>query len=209
LQALGDLEAEDADAPSEEVTMSKIKILFLAANPLTTSRLDLEEELHVVEQELRAVKFWEHIELRAHHAVRPDDLLRHVRSDQPTIIHFSGHASPSGIALRTDSGDHQTVSSASLRRFLEGRGVDVVVLNACFTEELAREIATSVRCVIGTSSAVGDEAARRFSCAFYRSLGDGLTVADAFRDGGDAVALHGLTDVFRYVGDVNWRLLGP
>jgi hypothetical protein len=35
--------------------VNKIKILFLAANPLTTSRLDLEEELHGVEQELRAV----------------------------------------------------------------------------------------------------------------------------------------------------------
>lgn len=193
---------------TKEASMTKSRILFLAANPLTTSRLDLEEELRGVEQELRAVRLRDHVEIVAHHAVRPDDLLRYVRSDQPRIIHFSGHGSPSGIMLRTDSGEHQTVPRGSLQRFLQGRGVELVVLNACFTAGQAEEIASSVRAVIGTSAAVGDEAARRFSCAFYRSLGDGLTVADAFRDGGDAVALHGLTDVFQHIGEMNWTPIG-
>ena len=45
-----------------------------------------------------------------------------------------------------------------------------------------------------------DEAARRFTVAFYRALGDGLSIKEAFRDGGDAVELHGLVDVFHCVG---------
>lgn len=68
-----------------------IKILFLAANPSQTPSLDLEEELRSLEQELRGVKFRDSITLIARHAVRPDDLIRHVREDKPNVIHFSGH----------------------------------------------------------------------------------------------------------------------
>ena len=52
------------------------RILFLASNPTTTSALDLEEELRSLKRELRAVRYRDEIELIAHHAVRPDDLVR-------------------------------------------------------------------------------------------------------------------------------------
>ena len=59
-----------------------MRILFLAANPSKTSPLDLEEELRSLEQELRGVKFRDSITLIARHAVRPDDLIRHVRAQR-------------------------------------------------------------------------------------------------------------------------------
>ena len=62
--------------------------------------------------------------------------------------------------------------------------------------------------MIGTTTAVDDEAARRFTVAFYRALGDGLSVQEAFRDGGDAVALHNLADVFHKCGVLEFTLVG-
>jgi hypothetical protein len=62
--------------------------------------------------------------------------------------------------------------------------------------------------VIGTTAAVGDEAARRFSTAFYRTLGDGNSVGEAFRDGGDAVEVHMLDDVFKARGNMELVLCG-
>jgi len=56
---------------------------------------------------------------------------------------------------------------------------------------------------MGTTTAVGDEDARRFAVAFYRSLGNGLSVEEAFRDGTDTVVLSGGTDVFKSRGDLN------
>jgi hypothetical protein len=180
-----------------------MRILFLAANPSQTSPLDLEEELRSLEQELRAVRFRDSITLIARHAARPDDLVRHVREHKPNVIHFSGHGSTTGIILRDDTGGYQAVEGTNLRRFLEGRGVDLVVLNACYSKGQAATIHGAVRVVVGTIDAVGDEAARRFTVAFYRSLGNGLSVREAFRDGGDAVALHGLIDVFHSGGDLD------
>ncbi len=185
-----------------------MRILFMAANPMTTSRLDLEEELRSLEMELRGVKYRDQITFSARHAVRPDDLLRYVRSEQPTVIHFSGHGSSKGIVLRSDDGGYTEVSGQSLRRFLDGRGVGLLVLNACYTKAQADYVAGVVEAVVGTTETVGDEAARRFTVAFYRGLGDGLSIKEAFRDGGDAVALHGLDDVFWSSGDMDRIPLG-
>ena len=185
----------------------KMRILFLAANPSQTSYLDLEEELRGIEQQLRGVKFRDSIKLIARHAIRPDDLILYVREDKPNVIHFSGHGSKKGIILRADSGGYHEVDGVSLRQFLEGRGVDLVVLNACYSRGQADTIQGAVRTVVGTTDAVGDEAARRFSVAFYRSLGNGLSVREAFRDGRDAVALHGLIDVFHSEGELDLMLV--
>jgi hypothetical protein len=66
-----------------------------------------------------------------------------------------------------------------------------------------------VRAAVGTTDAVHDEAARRFAVAFYRGLGDGLSVGEAFRDGRDAVVVYGFKDVFGTVGDLAYTPLRP
>ena len=187
---------------------SNMRILFLAANPAQTSHLDLEEELRGIQEELRGVRFRDSITFTSYHAVRPDDLIRHVRSVNPNVIHFSGHGSKNGIILRSDDGGYQPVEGTALARFLEARGVELVVLNACYSKEQAEMIHRVVPTVVGTRDVVGDEAARRFSVAFYRGLGDGLPIREAFRDGGDAVALHGLVDVFFSDGFLDKCLVG-
>jgi CHAT domain len=185
----------------------KMKILFFAANPMETSRLDLEEELRGIENELRAVKHREKIELVAKHAVRADDLVRYIREEQPDVIHFSGHGSTTGIVLRHDRDDFLPVSGEALARLLKDRSVKLVVLNSCYSQEQAASIIGTVEAVVGTRHAVGDEAARRFSAAFYRTLGEGYSIQEAFRDGGDVVDLHGLEDVFRINGNTGMSLV--
>jgi hypothetical protein len=186
----------------------KLRVLFLAANPLTTSQLDLEGELRSLKLELQAVKYRDSIELFSEVAVQPDDLIRHVRAYKPAVIHFSGHGSPQGIILRTEQGA-QPVPGPSLRRFLANRGVELVVLNSCYSKDQAEVILGAVETVVGTTASVGDEAARRFTVAFYRSLGNGLSIREAFRDGSDAVALYGLLDVFHADGNLDRLLVDP
>lgn len=185
----------------------RTRILFLASNPTTTSALDLEEELRSLQTELRGVRYRDDIALIPRHAVRPDDLVRYLRQDQPTIVHFSGHGSTSGIVLRTEDG-HTLVSGRALQRLFRERGVELAVLNACFSNEQAESLMEVIPAVVGTTHAVGDIAARRFSTAFYRTLGDGHSVDDAFRDGGDAVAVHELEDVFKAYGDLGRAVVG-
>lgn len=177
----------------------RMRILFLMANPIKSSWLDHEEELRSLERELQSVTYRDQVALTARHAVRPDDLVRYVRADRPTVVHFSGHGSGDGIVFRTDEG-YAEVTGESLRRFFVDRGVQLVVLNACFSRQQAKWLPGAVRAVVGTTAAVGNVAACRFTVAFYRSLGEGLSVSQAFRDGTDAVALDNRKDVFWSVG---------
>lgn len=185
----------------------QMRILFLAANPTTTRPLDLEQELRSLEQELRAVRYRDQIELRTGHAVQPDDLVRLVRDFRPTVVHFSGHGGPDGIVFRDEGYGDITVMGPSLSRFFSGRGVDLLVLNACYSRSPADHLHGAVDAVVGTTDRVGDVAARRFSAAFYRSLGDGHSIREAFRDGTDAVVLDNKSDVFWMEGEVDRKLV--
>ncbi len=202
-----------ADAPIPDVDVeprlqTKLRVLVLAANQDWGGiQLDLDEEMRSLQVELGSVRFRDQISLKVIHSVRPDDLLRHVRSEKPHIVHFSGHASKTGIALRDDRGGSIEVTGSALRRFLKDRGVQLLVLNACYTQDLCTEASKVVGAVVGTTEGISDEQAQRFSTAFYRAIGDGLSVGEAFRDGGDAVVLHGLQDAFWSEGNLDQILL--
>ena len=61
-----------------------------------------------------------------------------------------------------------------------GKKIDLVFLNACYSEKQARAIAEHVNCVIGMHDAISDIAAIEFASTFYSSLGFGKSVEDAF-----------------------------
>ena len=85
-------------------SMNKIKILFLAANPASTSQLRLDEEIRAITEKIRASEHRDSLELISAWAVRPDDLLQLLNMHKPHIVHFSGHGSQAGELLLADSG---------------------------------------------------------------------------------------------------------
>lgn len=56
---------------------------------------------------------------------------------------------------------------------------------------------------------MGDVAARRFTVAFYRALGEGYSIREAFRDGVDAAILANEKDVFWSDGKLDQLLVKP
>lgn len=77
----------------------------------------------------------------------------------------------------------------------------MVLLNSCYSETQIAVIAATGAVVVGTTDAVDDEAEKRFSAAFYRRLANGYSAGEAFEDGGTAVDLHNLPDVYKIVGN--------
>jgi hypothetical protein len=66
--------------------------------------------------------------------------------------------------------------------------IRVVVLNACFSKPQADAITEEIDCAIGMQRAIGDSAAITFAASFYRAIGFGRSVKEAFDQG--IVALH-------------------
>jgi len=174
-----------------------IKVLFLAANPRDTRPLRLDEEIREIDSALRHAKFSDRFDIRQHWAVRVMDLQRYLLRHQPDIVHFSGHGSRNGgIILEDVQGNSHLVSPRSLSRLFAvlKDNIRCVVLNACYTEEQAEAIAKHIDCVVGMSSAVGDEAAIAFAAAFYHALGYGRDIKTAFELGCVQIDLENLPE---------------
>jgi hypothetical protein len=111
---------------------------------------------------------------------------------RPHIVHFSCHGSKQRrIILSGTDGKGKTVDQQGLANMfaLYNRHVRLVLLNACFTEAQARSISKVVNYSIGTSKAIGDKVGVAFAGAFYRALGFGQSVKDAFESARAELAL--------------------
>lgn len=161
-----------------------MKILFIGANPLSTGRLQLDEELRRIENEIGTSKYREQVILKAKHAVRPLELIRELNREKPNILHISAHGVESeGLVLVNEDGTAQLTPNGFLLELFSTLETPpkVVVLNACFTFDLAVEISESVDAVIGIPGPVEDNYAVQFSAAFYMGLAEGVSLSYSFR----------------------------
>jgi hypothetical protein len=164
----------------------QVAILFLAANANDNSRLRLDEELREIRDELERAKLRDRFALHSRGAVRPKDFVRAILDLSPMFVHFSGHGESGGsIHMENDSGDTLEVPPEAVANLFKviGSNVQCVLLNACFSEIQAREIAANVPYVIGMSREIGDRAAIAFATGFYRAIGAGRTIPEAFQLG--------------------------
>ena len=170
----------------------KIGILFLSANPWTTGRILVDEEAREISERLQEGPYRDKFELHNHGALRPNDLQRLLLKYEPQIVHFSGHGSKrQQIVLNGREGRTKTVDLQGLTDVLAlyNSHVRLVLLNACFTKVQARSISEVVNYSVGTDNAIGDRVGVAFAGAFYRALGFGKSVRDAFESARAELAL--------------------
>lgn len=171
------------DSQIMQMESKKIKILFLAADPINEVRLRLGEEVREIDAKLQQAAFRDKFVLEQQWAVRVSDLQGHLMRHQPDIVHFSGHGSgASEIILEDNNGNSQPVPVRALSSLFSTLkdNIRCVVLNACFSKAQAEAIAQHIGCVVGMSKAVKDLSAISFAAAFYQALAYGRSVRDAY-----------------------------
>src|SRR6185503_16949921 len=170
----------------------KIRILVLSANPWSTGRILVAEEVREIFQRIQEGPYRDKFELHSHGAVRPIDLQRLLLTYEPQIVHFSGHGSKGErILLNGTNGRAQALDQQGLKDIFAfyNNHVRLVLLNACFSKAQARSISEVVDYSIGTARPIGDKASVAFAGAFYRALGFGKSVRDAFKSARAELAL--------------------
>jgi WD40 repeat protein len=163
--------------------MARTKILFLAANPDTTTPLHAGREVRRIRERLASAAYGGSIEIVERWAVRPGDLQPALLEVRPQIVHFSGHGNDEReLMLEGDSGSPQPVGKRVLGELfrLRGDGVRLVVLSACHSLPQAEAIAEHVDCAIGMRLSIGSEAATELSAALYHAIASGDSIQRAF-----------------------------
>ncbi|MBN3939997.1 CHAT domain-containing protein [Nostoc sp. NMS9] len=163
-----------------------VRILFLVADPSNASRLRLGQEIREVEERLKLARMGSSFSLITRMSVRPGDVTQAIFDTNPQIVHFSGHGMNTGeLCFEDEAGTIQSVSPDALASLFEliSSQVQCVVLNACYSEIQARVIAKHIDFVVGMNEAIGDKAAITFASGFYKALGAGRSVEDAYNFG--------------------------
>lgn len=174
-------------------------VLMLAANPEDQELIRTDREYTAIKQSLNRPLKGKEIELRlpefALSAARLIETL--LAAEEPSIVHFSGHGGGAeGLYLEDAQGNSEPASAEALaavfRQF--AHCVQVVVLNACFSEPQAEAIVQHIDHVIGTRKDIGDDTATAFSAGFYEALVAGRSIEDAFQIGCAQIQMAGFSE---------------
>ncbi|MEU7193263.1 hypothetical protein AB0B04_06855 [Streptomyces xinghaiensis] len=157
---------------------------------------DTGTEQRQVDQVIRAARYRNGLALHTAQAVRGDDILGHLLDYEPTVLHFSGHASDTGVRVLAPDGGDVPLVTRGLADLLAaaGKKVRLVVLNACGTDFIARDLAQVTGCAIGYPGEVGDQTAITFAAQFYRCVGAGMAVGPAHRAAAAVIRMYGAGD---------------
>ncbi len=159
-------------------------ILFLAANPAQSERLALDREYRTIEESLEGSPRVAEIRLETGWAVDLARLEAKLLATRPSVIHFGGHGDREGVLLESPDEFTEGLVDAEVLAGVIGElagDVQLVVLNACYTDAMAERLVKVVPCAVGMRSAVPDSAAAIFAAHFYRVLGHGRAVGTAYR----------------------------
>ena len=175
----------------------KITVLFLAANPINTIPLRLDEEARTIQQRIRMSEYRESVVFESRWATRSADILQAINETNPTIVHFSGHGTDAGdLVLLNSDGTSKYVSkeAISLAMSTASDSIRLVVFNACFSEKQAESVVEYVDSAIGMSDTINDEAACFFAAQLYSSIGFGNSLSVSFKQAIAQLMLEGIRE---------------
>jgi esterase/lipase superfamily enzyme len=160
-------------------------ILVLAADPRGTDRLELEREAATIWKELQAGVSGRDYEVRIEQGTGIEDVAGYLREYQPTIVHIVGHGSATGeILLQDDRNQTQPLTPLAFAELFNTvkNSIECVILNSCFSLEMADELVQHIRCTIGIDEEI-DGRSPTFIGEFYREIGAGKGYYQAFECG--------------------------
>ena len=173
----------------------KITVLFMAANPIDTAQLRLDEEARLIQEKIRLSEFRNSVSFESRWATRSSDILQAINETNPTIVHFSGHGSKTGdILLLNPDGSGKTVSKEAITMTMATASdtIKLVVFNACFSEVQAKNVVEYIEAAIGMSDSIRDDTAYAFAAQLYSSIGFGHSLQVAFDQAKAALVLENI-----------------
>lgn len=174
-----------------------LRILYATATP--EGDLRVSQEIRRVKNAVAAALHRDLVDIEHAPDVTAEDLLNHLTSFQPHVIHFSGHANEDVLVF--DNGTVEGGKGRAIPIELFMRAVSapdqkpsLVVLNACKSATNLDVLLAAVPIAIGMSESVGDADAITFATRFYRSIADGQSVESALATARVDMEMNGLPD---------------
>lgn len=183
----------------------KLRVLMIAANPSSTTRMQVGEELHRAETRTRRSPLGGRMEFILQPELRVNELAAALMRHAPHIVHFSGHGDEAGALMLVDP-DHsersRRLDPLALKQLFSNLNGNIrcVLLSACFSRSepaQAQMLMDAVGCVIGTEWEASADRAIEFSASFYEALAFSRSIDASVNVGIAAIRALGGSEEFR------------
>ena len=176
-----------------------LRIAYLITNPELGAALNTVQEAKQVIKAINSSALAEKIELRPLLAPSFDDLIDLLNRFKPHVVHFSGHGGDESLLFDNENiGDvgGTSLDFDTIRELLDAvhfkpKGL---VLMACDTVSGASKFLDHTDFVVAMSDSIDDNAASDFSVRFYKSVGDGVALDKAVKQGKVSIKAKGYKD---------------
>lgn len=164
----------------------KYKILFVGGDRGGTREIAvaIHEECKAIEAAINSNrhKTSRPIELTSCFATKRKELVQHLVSTQPDIVHFSGHGVDRQLRLLSEHGSSLPLTAQDAKQIFQNlqHKPRLAVLNTCQSRDIARALIGVLDFVISTEQKLEDTVAIRFAEAFYSLLANGMDVENSY-----------------------------
>ncbi|SPJ25057.1 CHAT domain-containing protein [Palleronia abyssalis] len=133
------------------------------------------------------------------YATRVDQIQQEMVRHDPKVLHFSGHGGGGSLVFEDRDGRASPLDGEMLARIVETYGeLECLVLHACYSDEIAKACAAHVPYVVGSTDAISDFTAPKFTYMFYQAIATGRPYRQAFEMGRNEVALVDQAEATKY-----------
>lgn len=165
------------------------KILFLSATPKDVGQINTGKESRFKDL-IRYFDDEKRFDFNEEHGISTEQFQNFLVMEDPHIVHYGGHGEVEGIILE----DQDLKADVLVEMLGNSENVQCVVLNACYSLPIAKEVAKYIPFVIGTQDAFDDRSAIAFSRGFYMGIVAGKSIEKAFKNGITSIKREKLPD---------------
>lgn len=169
---------------------NKISIVVATANPADTGRVQIDEIIRSMQQQLVTSRHRDRFEFVPLVATRVNDLRQAFIDKSPNILIFVGHGSETGsLAFVSEGGTRHMATPEAIAGLLSIFDEDLkcVVLSACYADEQANAIHQNIDFVVGTDDSVHEKNAKAFTEAFIQAIAGGMSFNKACKLSSNAI----------------------
>lgn len=157
-----------------------MKVLYLASNSKDSSTLRIEQDVTELQRTVAQVS-GDPVTFIFLPALPFEDIELQLSLFKPDILHITAHGSSNELYLSNSAEMKVPLSAESLRAVLSAHKPELVYINACTSEDIAKSLRGHVPYIIGTTAPITNFAARKSAVTFYRYLLRGQSLQAAYQ----------------------------
>ena len=166
----------------------KLRIAYLVTNPDAAATLNTLQEAKQVLNVISQAPLSNKIDLRPFLSPSFDDLIDALNDFHPNVVHFSGHGGDETLLFDNENIGDVGGTSLDFDTIVELLDAvdfkpDGLILMACDTVDGARKFLDHTKFVVAMADSIDDNAASEFAVRFYRSIGSGVALKTAVKQG--------------------------